>query len=138
MERAVELAPGSPWAHRTHIDILRLERDYAAAQNAVQAVPERLRDDPRIQIAAAALYADQGDYASALETIDRALAEDQHNGEALRCEVDYLRHAYRHEEAADAAAAAIRLRAYDPDMYVTAAWVAGNQGNYSTSPPPGY
>ena len=103
--RADELAPASPWTHRTRIDILRLERDYAAAREAVQAVPPEIRDDPRILIAEAALYADQGDYDNALKTIDRALAKDEHSGEALRGKVDYLRHDYRLPEAADAAAA---------------------------------
>lgn len=130
VRRAVRLAPGSPWARRAHIDILRLKRDYAAALNAVQAVPGELCDDPRILIATAALYADQGDYVNALATVNQALEKDQHNGEALRCRVDYLRHDYRLEKAADAAAAAIDRRDYDPDMYVTAAWVAVNQGNY--------
>jgi tetratricopeptide (TPR) repeat protein len=137
-ERAVELggAP-SPWALRTKVDFLRMARRLDEAETAAEQALLVAPRDPRILTAAAVVYADQANvhndkkkYRLALEKTDQVLSNDQFNSWALRNRIEFPRLAYRMEEAAGAAAAALDARSDDPRVHTTAAWVSSSMGDY--------
>jgi tetratricopeptide (TPR) repeat protein len=137
-ERAVDLggAP-SPWALRTKIDFLRMARRLDEAETAAEKALLVAPRDPRVLTAAALVYADQANvrndqqkYRLALEKTDQVLSNDRFNSWALRNRIEFPRLAYRTQEAADAAEAALGVRSDDPRVHTTAAWVSSGMGKY--------
>ncbi|MEV4564458.1 tetratricopeptide repeat protein, partial [Nonomuraea sp. NPDC049419] len=127
IERALAIEPANVRALRARIDFLRYSGRYKAAE---QAAAESVRLQPRdagMYTAAAWVFSDQDREEEALVWAGRALAVDPCDSWALRSRVDFLRYAWRYDEAERAAAEAVRLRPDDPDVHTTAAWVASDQ-----------
>jgi tetratricopeptide (TPR) repeat protein len=129
--RALSIDGLNSWALRSHVDFLRMGRDFVAAEEAAGQALRQTPRDPRLSTAAACVYVDQEKHQRAMEIVETALDFDPRNSWALRSRVDFLRRAYLLKDAEKAAASALRVRDDDPRIYTTAAWVFSSQGLYS-------
>ena len=127
VDRALAIDPRNSSALRSKVDFLRWALRFDEAEQAAAEAIDLRPDDPDMHTAAAHLASDQDRDGEAVTRVDRALAIDPRNAEALRSKVDFLRWALRFDEAEQAAAEAIDLRPDDPAVHTTAAWVASDQ-----------
>ena len=130
VERALAIDPGDSQALRSRMNFLRAARRFEEAEQAAAEAVERRPDDPDVHTAAAWVASDQDHYDEAVSRVERALAIDPRDSQALRSRIDFLLTARRFEEAEQAAAEAIERRPDDPDVHTTAAWVASSQDHY--------
>ena len=130
VDRALAIDPRHLWALRSRMDFLRWARRFSEAEETATEAIEHRPNDPDILTAAAWVASGQDHYDEAVTRVDRALAIDPRHSWALRSRMDFLRWARRFSEAEETATEAIERRPDDPEIHVTAAWVAGGQDHY--------
>jgi tetratricopeptide (TPR) repeat protein len=129
-EYALGLDPWNSWALRSRVEFLQGAGRFSEAETAARAALDVRPEDPEVHVTAGWLAESLGRHQEAADRASRALKLDRWNSWALRSRVAFLRKDRRFSEAEEAAQAARRLRAKDPDVHVTAGWLFVKLGRY--------
>ena len=129
VDLALATNPLRSWALASKIDFLRFANRYKDAR-AVAEDALRLRpNDPRLRVSYAWVLSDLDLDDEAIEQVDLALAANPRHSWALASRIDFLRFAYRYQEALVAAKHAAAKKPLGLNVQLSHAWLLFDLGN---------